>query len=327
MIKEGAGSLEKFSFWIVQLLVITAILEPWLFLDLYNPDLLVLARYIALDMPSSAIDSLFDNTFYVYLAANFLYWLPPVLLVCLLQNIAVIFLSFALQKNFNPFSVAVLILFTYFTVFLNQFRLGMALAVCIFAFQIPTSQPWKRVLLIISSSFFHIFISIWFVFLNIVVYMHINCRRTITYIGLPLIFFLGALISEWDQLVNLRYIDYLRIEGVPSQSFLLPMVTSVFFWRGLPKYYKLSIAFLIFISMLTMHIPSVSGRVAELTCYTIVILSSTKSYSKNPAKSMGEKVRKDRVLLLLFAFVFFFYRLIRWVWLDNVVIPIELLVY
>lgn len=185
MIKEGTSPLEKFSFWIVQLLVITAILEPWFFLDLYNPDLLVLARYIRIDMPSSAIDALFDNTLYVYIAAIFFDWLPPLLLVCLLQNIAVIFLSSALQKNFNPFSVAVLILFTYFTVFLNQFRLGMALAVCIFAFQMPTSRPWKRALLIIGSSFFHVFISIWFVLLNIVVYMHLNSRRTIAYISLP----------------------------------------------------------------------------------------------------------------------------------------------
>lgn len=320
---------ERISLLAVVILLFVAVLQPWLTDDMFNPDLLVIARYISTALAPDFWSALLDNTLYIFIFATFFDKINPVVLVNILQNVSVFVLGSVLVKYLRPSLALAIITLTYFTIFLNQFRLAMALAICIIAMQISPYSFAKRSILLFLAFLVHLFVGAWFLVFCFAenVFLHrqkTNAKITLVIICLGIIALFNITLDP-----DSRYFLYFISSNSSSQSFLLAIAMLIILWPGYDNVHKGILFSMVAVSIATYSISSVSGRIAELACISIIISASTKLQNIGHTEVWGPVLvgKKRASFILLIGISFFVYRFIRLVLLGMFEIPDELLYY
>lgn len=304
-------------------ITVFAVSEPWITQDGYNPDLLVLARYIATALPDSAFDTLKDNTLVIYIAVKMLPWVRPLILVNALQNLAALLLAKVLLKRIGPAPTLAILGFCFFTVLLNQFRLGMAIAVCTMALCTPLDRRYTRWGLLLVGAALHLFGGIWFGLL--LVADHYASSRLVRRIALATLLVVGVslVVLTWRGLRETRFYSYIVFDNqAPSFTFILSACGLSIAWRSLRVASRAVLVVSLIVAAITYYLPALSGRIGELAYISAIILAFRVPVQTTVAAKFSQ--RWQITALLGVSLAFFCYRLIRWMFMGRMDIPVEL---
>lgn len=296
-------------FFLSVVLIVASIAIPWYTLK-YSPDLLILASSIESVMPiSTLMDAFSDNTLLIY----FLYISYPntdsEILINIAQNVSILLLGFFLLRYLTPKAVLSILLFCFFTVFLNQFRLAIALAFCIIAVRNFDSKPKLAYLFVLISFLFHFFVAFWFVFyFSIKVFINSSYKYKVLIIFTLLL--LCVIIYKYAfNFTDLRFFLYFEEEASPSRTYYFSVIFFIILRKSLDKSSQFFILITLIFSIALSFLPSLSGRIGELSIISTLFFSNLTSikYSFPKIHYTNEQSNKMSIVLFL-CFIFFIYR-------------------
>jgi len=300
------------SFLLCLILLFMCGLIPWITAK-YTPDLSILVGSIETVMPNSSFkDSFIDNTSLIYIVYSLFPDFNPEILIRIIQNIAVCLLGFSLLRYLKPEGALSIIFFCFFTVFLNQFRLAIALSFCLIAIKNLELKPKLSFLFFLFSFLFHFFVSIWFILFVCFGYF-LKSTFKIKFLILTILFLIGYLVYrvvlDTDEL---RFMFYLEEDAASSHTYIFAFICLVLLWTTFDTHVKFFLFITVFVSFAVSFLPSLSGRIAELSIISSIFLSKNSYVIYLPDKLIYPNVSPLKLnLVLLFGFIFFIYRYIN----------------
>lgn len=304
--------ISKLSFFILfflcVLMIFSLITIPWYTLR-YSPDLMVLSGAIDTVMPVSTIfDSFLDNTLLIYFLYIFFPNTDSDILIIFAQNASILLLGFLLLKYLTPKAVISILLFCYFTVFLNQFRLAIALAFCIVAIK-NSDRLSLMYLLILFSFLFHFFVAIWFVsylFVKAFVISKFKSRIILLFLFVLIGFVLYVYMSVFN---DLRYFLYFEEDASPSRTYYFSVLIFLILRTSLDRWSQYFVLITIVLSLSLSFLPSLSGRIGELSIISSILFSNLTVVEYSYSTIRFTNAKSSRMTLVVFiCFVFFVYR-------------------
>gem|GEM_PF-2059413 len=303
--------------------MIVAIVMPWYNNGKYNQDLFVIVVYLKTVFSTTSFwESFSDNVTFIYVARKVFPDISPFTLVFVLHNISVIILTFTLKKYLRPIYVCAIMLFCFFTVFCNQFRLSYSLSFGIAGYMSYFNNRKKGVILIICSLFFHFFVA--FFILGISLIDMYNKGNKI--IKVLIVFFIILFLSIIFFFVtsNSRFLLYLDTDdsGFVSSTFLLVGFAVLLIWKSIDEGKRLFVMFVFFLVIISAPLPNISSRLGELLFIMMLFLSRDATKNNWSSFYNGNYLPKvNRFLYFSIGFLFFAYRFTNWVILDKVIRP------
>lgn len=305
------------SFFLCLILLFMGGLIPWI-TNKYTPDLSVLVGSIETVMPTTTFnDSFIDNTSIIYIVYSLFPNFNPEILIRIIQNLAVCLLGFTLLRFLKPQGVLSIISFCFFTVFLNQFRLAIALSFCLIAMKNLELKPKLSLLFFSLSLFFHFFVSTWFILLVCFGYF-INSTIKIKFLILIVLLLVGYYIYRFVlDTDDLRFLLYFEEDAASSHTYIFSFICLALLWTTLDTHVKFFLFITVFVSFAISFLPSLSGRIAELSIISSIFLSKNSNVIYFPDRLLYPNVSALKLnLVLLFGLIFLIYRYIMIV-LNN----------
>jgi len=309
---EGNESffLQKAATLSCLILILFAILSPWVSNNYLNPDLTVAADVVSNMDDFTWLDAFADNSLMLLLLQPISNYLGADIAVRMFQNVCVMFLGYCVLKYLDPFLALSFILFFFFSLLLNQFRFALALSLGFVV--LGEKQETRKVflgLLLIGAVCAHFFggIAIAFIKTLKVTQKHNSKLWKVAF---------GATASVLSSLVifvfvdeGFRFSEYLStaVPEYPSFTFVFSGVFVVLFWSRLSTLERAILAIGCVGSGLILNFPALSGRIAEFVVIIAFLLMC------------GRQARRiEQNLVLVVAFAFFAYRFSKWVLLDQI---------
>lgn len=308
--------------FLILILIVAAIATPWLTDGKYNQDLLVLVIYMNTVVDNiSFVDSIRDNSAFVYVLKKFFENHDPTNLIFMAHNFSVVVLAYTLNRYLRPIYTLSILLFCFFTIFLNQFRLAFALSFGIMAFFASKKNKYIEYVFLAICFLSHFFVFIWFMLFKIWDFYKDSKKITKS----VLIIALGAAIGLGSLAIkNLRFINYFSgSESYISFSFVLIGVVLFFSWKTINTNRKPLILILFIGATVLSFLPALSSRVSEMLLITIPIVSPISLKSNKDFRYENRRYREFwyQFFILVICFVFFSYRYNNLVVKDKLTRP------
>lgn len=308
---------------LIYILMIFAIFLPWLTKAKYNQDLLVIIVYLNTNFEDMTLwDSFKDNTTFVYAIRVLFPDVSSYTLIFILHNISVVLLTFVLKRYLRPIYVCAVMLFCFFTIFCNQFRLAYALSVGIIGFMTYLKNRNKGILIMLFSAFFHFFAA--FFLVSILLVDLFNRSKGVYKLLTIIIVSLTLLIMFYFVVANPRFLLYLeKDEGdFVSNTYLLVFMAMITIWKSVDENKKKFVCFICIMVIITAPLPNVSSRLGELLFIIMLFLSKDALLSIYSNRWVGCKLQSYRSKLYFFiGLFFFFYRFTNWIILGKIIRP------
>ena len=309
--------------FLIYIIMLSAMLMPWLTNGKYNQDLLVIVVYLKTVFDDSTFLSSFnDNVTFIYVIRKVFPDISPFTLVYTLHNISVLLLTLTLRRYLRPVYVCAVMLFCFFTVFCNQFRLAYSLSFGITGFMTYYTDKKKGTILILCSLFFHFFVAFFIVGISLIDIFNRGRR----WIKLLIVFSIGIflLLIFYFVTSNPRFALYLQADesGFVSNTFVLVGFALFFLWKSIDKGKKLFALFIFFLILISAPLPNISSRLGEMLFIMMLFISKDAVRLKwNYLWNGSILSSKYRFMYFLIGLIFFTYRFINWVILDKVIRP------
>lgn len=300
-----------------------AIIMPWYTGGKYNQDLLVIVVYIKTVFNDTNFwDSFYDNVTLIYIVRKIFPDLSPLILVFTLHNIAVILLTFTLKKYLKPVYVCSIMLFCFFTVFCNQFRLAYSLSFGIIGFMSYFKNKRKGLILIFCSLFFHFFVAFFILGIGLIDVFN----RGKKWVKILIVFFIFLFLIAIYYFVanNDRFALYLQTDdsGFVSNTFFLVGCAVFLIWKSIDKGKRYFVIFVFILVLISAPLPNISSRMGELLFIIMLFLSKDATRAQWNYLWNGNNIPKFyRFLYFSIGLLFFTYRFVNWVVLDKVIKP------
>ncbi|WP_210151338.1 hypothetical protein [Chryseobacterium scophthalmum] len=308
---------------LIYIIMIAAIIMPWYTNGKYNQDLLVIIVYLKTVFEDASFwDSFNDNVTLIYVIRKIFPDVSPFTLVYLLHNIAVIFLTFTLKRYLKPIYVCAIMLFCFFTVFCNQFRLAYSLSFGITGFMSYFKNKKKGAFLIFCSLFFHFFVAFFILGIRLIdIY-----NRSKKSMKIIIMFFIGLFIAAIFYFVsgNARFLLYLQRDesGFISSTFFLVGCAVFLLWKSIDKSKRFFVLFVFMLVLISAPLPNISSRLGEMLFIIMLFLSKDSIKTNWSYLWKGSNLPKlYRFLYFFIGLLFFTYRFVNWVILDKFIRP------
>lgn len=308
--------------FLILILIVVAMVTPWLTEGKYNQDLLVLVIYMNTVVDNiSFVDSIRDNSVFVYALKKLFVNHDPRDLIFTAHNISVVVLAYTLNRYLRPIYTLSILLFCFFTIFLNQFRLAFALSFGILAFFVSSRNKYLEYTFLTICFFCHFFVFVWFMFFKIWDYYRTSNKMTKSLIILVLFTVLGF---GSLAIKNLRFINYFSgSETYVSFSFALIGVVLFFSWKTINQNIRPLILILFTGATVLSFLPALSSRVSEMLLITIPVVSPICLKSNKDLRYENRKYKQFwyQFFILIICFTFFSYRYNNLVVKDKIIRP------
>lgn len=307
---------------LILIMVVAAMLTPWLTEGKYNQDLLVLVIYMNTVVENITFwESVGDNSSFVYLLRVLFENKDPKELIFIAHNVSVVMLAYTLNRYLRPIYTLSILLFCFFTIFLNQFRLAFALSFGILAFFESKKNNYIEYILLTLCFFCHFFVFGWFMLFKIWNFYR-NSNNAVR------VLIVTALISSIaygsSAIQNLRFVKYFSgTESYVSFSFVLIGVILYFSWKTIRLNVRPLVLMFFLGAMVLSFLPAFSSRVSEMLLITIPIVSPVCLDTNRDFRYENRRYRHfwHQFFILIICFVFFSYRYNNLVVKDNTIEP------
>ena len=311
-----------FSF-LVYLIMFSAIIMPWYNNGKYNQDLMVLVVYLNTIFENTTIlDSFSDNVLIIYLAKSIFSNVSSTTLIFIIHNFSVILLTLTLKKYLKPIYVCSIMLFCFFTIFCNQFRLAFSLSFALIAFMNINKNKNKMIVLFIISFLLHFFAG----FFIISFFLVETYYKSVNKVKLLILFLLLSTISfiYFYVISNPRFLLYLIPDdsGYISTTFILIAIALTLLYKSIDQGKKLYVILILFLVIASSPLSNISSRMGELLFLTIPFLSSDAVNNKFIITKSGQAISfLNKYLYFYLGLTFFLYRFTNWVILGKIISP------
>lgn len=309
--------------FLTYLIMISAILLPWFADAKYNQDLLVMVVYLkTVFEQTNFIESFNDNITLLYVIRKCLPLLSPYTLVFILHNIAVVLLTFTLKKYLRPIYVCAIMLFSFFTIFCNQFRLAYALVLGLNGFMVYFHNKKKGVFLIILSLFFHVFVAFFILSIFLIDVYNRGKRWMKNLILFMMLLATGGLYLFVTN--NSRFALYLTSDesSYVSTTFILVIFAVLLLWKSIDKGKKIFVVFTLFLVIVSAPLSNISSRLGELLFLLMPFISrDAVNFRWSYLWDSKKLLPLARFLYFLIGVSFFVYRFYNWVVMGKVIRP------
>lgn len=308
--------------------MLAAVIMPWYTNGKYNQDLLVIVVYLKTVFPSSTFwESFNDNITFVYIIRKIFSTISPVTLIFVLHNISVILLTLILKKYLKPIYVCAIMLFCFFTIFCNQFRLCYALSLGLTGFMTYQKSRKLGIIYLLCSIFFHVFVAFFIAGILLVdIYRRGKTGIRILLISVASILLLGMFYFVTN---NSRFGLYLERDesGFISTTFFLVGIACFLIWKSIDVGKRGFIFWVFILVTVTSVLPNISSRLGEMLFIMMCFLSVDATNTTFQWMRSGNLLSKQRrFFYFAVGLVFFSYRFINWVILGKIIRP-EILDY
>lgn len=308
---------------LIYIIMVGAILLPWFTEGKYNQDLLVIVVYLQMVHENTTfLEAFSDNMTFIYLIRKCFSEVSPYTLVFILHNISVLLLTFTLKKYLKPIYVCAIMLFTFFTIFCNQFRLAYALAIGLRGFMLFYENKIKGILLLLLSLVFHFFVA--FLVFGIFLLELYNrgskwVKRAVVFLMLATLFMGYLFVTN-----NIRFSFYLISDesGYVSITFILIIIAVLILWKSIDKGKRFFVFSTLLMVIITAPLANISSRLGELLFIIMLFMSrDAVVYDKRYLRDGKQLMKPLSFIYFMLGAGFFVYRFYNWVILDNVIRP------
>lgn len=312
-----------FYSFLVYLIMFSAIIMPWYNNGKYNQDLMVLIVYLNTIFENTTIlESFNDNVFIIYLIRTIFFNVSSTTLIFIIHNISVLLLTFTLKKYLKPIYVCSIMLFCFFTVFCNQFRLALSLSIALRGFMIINKNKKKGTILLIISLLLHFFVGSFIIGILLVEKYYKSANKVKLFIMTLL---LSAIVLIYLYVIsNPRFLLYLVPDdtGYISTTFILIAIAVFLLYKSIDQEKKLYVLIILFLVILSSSLSNISSRMGEMLFLTLPFLSIDSINNKWLITKSGQAISYlNKYLYFFLGLIFFLYRFINWVIFDKVIRP------
>lgn len=301
-------------------IILASILVPTLSGYVFNPDLLVIAKYLrGAEYSNDWLISFGNNTLLVHPIPLLFPGEDYLSIIGFVHISSVLFFSIVVLRYCDRRVALLFLLFAFYTVLLNQFRLAASLGFGIIAIHSPRLSFLGRVMLLALSVASHAFGGITCVFVLIIDITRskaVPSGRRLLLSALSIILIGLVAVNASSVLSAARFGAYLEVLGRPSFAFIVPTVMYANFFPWISPSRRLSVFLILFAATITLPLSSISGRLSDLA-FLFCVLSVDVHNSiisrfspRAPRPLVGCSVRYGIVLALVIGF--FMYRFYYW---------------
>jgi hypothetical protein len=294
------------------LLLILAIYLTLNFNAKFNPDLRNSVKILDFVSDIDFGEALFQNSLLFF-------WLQKASVVFEINYLSILYIFYAtiqcifvfvLLKYFRPLTVLQIILFTFFTVVLNQARFALSVSIISYLvyldnLKLKVNPLWKIILLIISF-FFHVFAGV----IYIIFLVTKKYPKTMSISMLLSLLVIPIILKSIEETRFLFYISEDAERG--SFTFIFLILFLIVLIKNLTKSEKYFFVTMTIVVVLTYRLPSISSRIGELvTIFLFLIVSRNNSVSLI-----------TKIVILGLTLLFFVYRGTSWFIFDAIPGPV-----
>ena len=301
----------------------SAIIMPWYTNGKYNQDLMILILYLNTIFENTTIlESFNENVFIIYLLRSIFYKVTSSTLIFIIHNFSIIILTFTLKRYLKPIYVCSIMLFCFFTIFCNQFRLAFSVSIALIGFMNINKNKKNGIILLGISFLLHFFAACFIIgfFLVETYYKSANkVKILILFLLIPIIsLFYYYLIS------NPRFLLYLEPDdsGYFSTTYILIIMAVTLLFKSIDQGKKTYVILILFLVIISASLSNISSRMGEMLFLTMPFISSDAVNNKWLINKSGQNVSfLNKYLYFFLGLMFFFYRFINWVVLGKIISP------
>ena len=254
---------------------------------------------------------LINNNFLLFILSKTFVFIPVEVFIRLLQSFSILLLTFVLLRYIRPYYVLSIILFTFFNLYLNQFKSAIALSLCLILFYEKNIKAIFRILVICISFLSHFFVSGFFIFSLYLQNYRFNSYKRSIYI-----FTLFGVVITILYIFNAsffnRYIYYFTRDNVFfSLKFLIVIILLIINFKKISQNVKFYLFIISLFLMFFSSYSSLSTRISEWVVISIFIYLSDKENFNKIIHSKESYPFFEKYNILLISLGYFIYSFIN----------------